>query len=263
MHTIQYQLNFDNPEKEIKRLVPSRISRKQKNKYIRKMSAKRNQSTSENFQYVSIVQGEFRVKTTKGTEGAEERTNKNGDTVHELIYNEYDEVFLHSLEVADSEFGKQLKIFLREASNKNKFVVIQVPLDSGYAVSFLSRAAQVDLSKEVSVKVFDIPNKDESGKEFKTKSLTISQGGVKLEKTWNKENAVPKAEPMLDKKGNQIIKNGYPQFDTAVKEDFLEAYVNDVLNRKLQDHLLSDPEYMASQKVDADALTGEGALKEA
>jgi len=263
MISLQYELNFINPNKEIKRLVPSRISREQKNKYIRKMGAKRTESKNGNFQYVSIVQGEFRVKVDRGTEGAEERVNKKGETVYELIYNEYDEVLLHSLEVAESEYGKQLKIFLKEKDNKKKFVVIQVPLDSGYAVSFLSRAMQIDLSKEISVKVFDIANKDEAtGKEFKTKSLTISQDGAKLEKTWNKENAVPKSEPILDKKGNQIMKGSYPQFDSTVKEEFLENYVNEILTPKLQDYLKNDPEYMESQKVDADALTGEGALKD-
>lgn len=259
---IQFELNFDNPHQEIKRLVPSRVSREQKNKYIREMKAKRNDSKNGNFMYASIVQGEFHVKVDKETEGAIERTNKNKETVYELIYNEYEGIFLHSLEVSESEYGKQLKIFLRDAADKSKFVVIQVPLDSGYAVSFLSRAAQVDLNKEITVKVFDIPNKDEkTGKEFKTKSLTISQDGVKLDKTWNKENAVPRAIPILDTKGNQVSKGGYPQFDSSEKEEFLENYVNEVLTIKLNDHLKNDPEYMASQKVDADALSGEGELK--
>lgn len=194
------------------------------------MKATRTTGTN-NFQYAQIVLGEFHVKVDKDTPGAIERTNKNGEQVFELVYNTLEDIYLHEVEVRESEYGNQAQIYLRHADNKDKFFVIQTQLNSGYAQSFLNRAKQVDLSKPVVVKVFEIENKDELGIEYKTKTITISQDGKLLDKTWTKENnPVPKAELLLDKKGNPIKKDGKEQYDSTEKENFFAKYINEVLN---------------------------------
>lgn len=195
------------------------------------MKTKRTSNNNDNFQFAQIVQGEFHVKVNSDTQGAIMRKNKNDVEVHELIYNEIEGVFLHEFEVTESDFGKQLKIYLRDEENKDKFFVIQVPLNSGYAFSILNRAKQVDLLKPVTVKVFDIENEaKDGGKPFKTKSITLSQNSEKVNKSWDKDNnPVPKPSPILDKKGNPIVKNGYEQYDYSEKEAYLENYVNETL----------------------------------
>lgn len=212
------------------------------------MRAKRTTGTSNNFQFAQIVNGEFHVKVEKETPGAIARENKNGVEVHELIYNELEGIYLHEIEIRESEFGKQLQIYLRDEEAREKFFVIQVPLNSGYAYSFLNRAKQVDLIKPVTVKVFEIENKGDDGKDYKTKTITISQNGKMLEKSWSKENnPVPKPTLMLDKKGNTIKKGGYDQYDYTDKEMFLELYVMDELiptmKEVIKDLLMSKPEH--------------------
>jgi len=198
------------------------------------MNLKKRENSNDNFMFASIVGGDFRVEVPEGTEGAVQRENKNGKIVWELLFAEVGEVFIKSLEIVESEYGKQLKIFLQSKENEKKFFVIQVPLNSGYAYSFLNRVEGVDLEKEVTVKVFAIENKGEDEKVYKTKTLVISQDGKSVEKKWEGDNKeVPKAEPITDKKGKVVIKNGFAQFDYTAKEEFLENYVNDNLQVKL------------------------------
>jgi len=238
-YTIQYDLNWDDPHEDKKRLVSSRVSRKQKNNYTNKMKATRKERGSSNFQFASIVNGEFHIKVDPGTEGSVKRTNKNGIEVDELIYNEVSDLFFKALEVAETDFGKQLKVMLMHADNKDKYFVINVPLNSGYAKAVLNRAMNIDLGKTIEAKVFDIENKA-GDKVNKTRSITIYQNGEKVEQSWTKDNnPVPKVLPINDAKGKQRVKNGYPQWDYSLQELFLETYVNETVTPHLNSYWMN------------------------
>ncbi len=256
--SLQFKLNFNNPDKDLKTLIPSRRSREEKSKYIRTMKTERESRSNDNFQFAQIVKGEFRVKVTKETEGAEMRENKNGDEVYETITNKVSGVFLHRVEVAESEYGKQLKIFLRDEDAKEKFFVIQVPLNSGYAYSFLNRANNIDHKKPILVKVFDIENVSEKdGKTYKTKTLTIAQDGQLIAKSWNEETGIPKAEPIVDKKGKPVVKNGFAQFNYDAKEQWLEKYVDEVMTPVLMEATIEIVKKTSINDI-ADGLEVEG-----
>lgn len=208
------------------------------------MKTTNNKRGLNNFMFASIVNGAFAVKVDKDTEGAVTRKNKNGVEVHELIFNEVDEVYVHDIEIRDTDFGKQMSIYLRDTEEtekgKHKFFVIQAQLNSGYAVSFLNRVQNVDLKKPVKVSIFEIENKDENDetKIIKTKTIVIYQDGKSLDKIWTKDNnPVPKAEPVLDKKKVQVVKNGYPVFDSTEKEKFLQDFTENTVVPRLKDEL--------------------------
>lgn len=194
------------------------------------MSFKKSERKNGTYQFANIIGGQFHVQSTKENPDAVARINKNDKEVYEIITDELDKVFLHDVIVQDSDFGKNLSITTRSHEDhkheENKFFVINCALNSGYAYTFLNRVKSVDFKKPITLKVFEIENKGEDGKDYKTRTLGIYQDEKMINKLWTKENnPVPKPVQILDKKGKPVLKAGKPQWDDTEKVEFFQTFI--------------------------------------
>lgn len=71
--------------------------------------------------FYSVALGKFRKKVEEGTEGAEERVNKKGNTVHELCYDKM-EGLITRVEFKESPFGQALNVFLDDGDILSLFL---------------------------------------------------------------------------------------------------------------------------------------------
>lgn len=184
----------------------------------------RNKQKAENITYYSVMDGKFITKVDKGTEGSVTRKNKKGKTVTEM---QFEEIFgkITNVKVKEhEEFGKRLIINLID--NEGAEDQIEMPLSSSYAFGFLNRIANpaLDLSKEVSLKVYDIEDKEKEGKI--KKHFVIYQNGQKIENHYTKEN--PNGLPELVE--TQDEKKPY---DDTARNEFFEKYISTELAAKI------------------------------
>lgn len=224
---------------------------------------KKSQRKNDLYSFANIIGGMFHVASNNTNPDALSRINKNNKEVFEIIADEMEEVYLHDVLVQETDFGKNLSITTRSHEDskheENKFYVINCALNSGYAYSFLNRVKSVDLEKQITLKVFEIENKGEDGKDYKSRTLGIYQDGKMIDKIWTKENnPVPKVVQMLDKKGKPVLKAGKPQWDDTEKVEFLENFIAKEVQPEIIQHTgatSNDTPKSTVAEVDSEAVT--------
>lgn len=142
--------------------------------------------------FLSIMKGRVTRKVEAGTEGAKERTNKNGVVVHEKHYDSLSGIITGIRTREHDEYGKFWDITVQDGDD---YFSLQFPYSSGYAMGFLKRIEGIDLSKKVKFKPYYIP---EEGTDKYRAFLVLYQSDKKIASRYTREN--PNGLPELEKK---------------------------------------------------------------
>jgi len=171
--------------------------------------------------WLSIIKGEISKKVPQGTEGAKERTNKNGEVVYEMKYNAL-EGTLKRIGVFEGEYGDQWIFVIDDGTEEYN---LALPYSSGTANGFLYRLPNINLEIPLKIKTFYIEGKDDG---IWRQYLGVYQNG-KVESAYTKEepNGLP---PMV-----KVKRKGKEEWDDSDRLEFLQKLVDDEINPRLAD----------------------------
>lgn len=169
--------------------------------------------------YITILAGKFCQRVQKDTEGAIERVNKIGNTVHEKFYDSFTGNLV-DIKVQDGTYGKTWNFVFQD---KEEPYILQLSYSNSFSTALLKILPNVDLTQEMklspSVKV------DENGKN--KSSLFINQGGKALKHAFTRDN--PQGMPDME----QVTVKGVLQWDDTKRLAFLQNMVDTQIIPKL------------------------------
>lgn len=134
-----------------------------------------------NLLYLTIAQGEMVQKSTKDNPRAEQRTytvKENGEEVEKKrweIKHRNLTGFIKSLNLRKGKFGEDLEVQITDGEDTAQ---LSFSADSDYFSDFVKRLKNVDLTKQVILRPYDIPNKDPNKRS--TRGISIEQDGEKI-----------------------------------------------------------------------------------
>lgn len=104
--------------------------------------------------YWNIIDGHFAKRVDKGTPGARERMNKNGEVVYEVLVNELSGV-IDEVRVKDTQYGVQLVLALKYTGEDGSAThVINIPQGSSAFTTVCNRILSADLNEPIVIGVF-------------------------------------------------------------------------------------------------------------
>ncbi len=156
--------------------------------------------------YTYVIAGKFAKKVDEATAGAVARTNKNDKVVHELLYDELDEMIFQSATIESSDFGDQIKI---EMESEGETFQLSVPYESRYGNSLLWKLPFMDITKKFYISPYDFEGDD--GK--KIVGFSIKQNGEKLKSGYGDEAPQPTMKKV----------RGKDTWDFTEREEFLHG----------------------------------------
>jgi len=168
--------------------------------------------TSSNTTFLSIGDGKITRRVKSPTTKSRERTLKNGNTIHEEIY-DYIEGFITDIKVYQHEqYGKFWNVYMTDDTGET--YCLQMNYSGGYSSAFLKILPNVDIKEKVKIsptmKVID-------GK--KKVGLFINQDGHALKHFYTKDN--PNDLPQMRK----VRVKGQDVWDDTDMMEFLESMV--------------------------------------
>jgi len=168
--------------------------------------------------YITILGGKFCQRVEEGTEGAETRVNKLGNTVHEKFYDSFTGKLI-DIKTRDGNYGKTWEFIFQDTQEP---YVLQLSYSNSFATAFLKMLPNADLTKEmkVSPSVKEVDGKNKS-------SLFINQDGKALKHAYTREN--PNGMPDME----QVQVNGQMVWDDSKRLAFLENMVKTTILPKL------------------------------
>jgi hypothetical protein len=172
------------------------------------------------YTFFTFSKGKFIQRVPEGTEGAVPRVLENGPnigkTVHEITFDTLEGQILQ-LEVSESQYGDKLEIYLDVTieGEPEEIMKITLPFSSSYGKGFLKRIPNLDFSKDLVLKGYDIFNKEKSRNEY----FLIPRQDGKIESAFTKEN--PNGFPQLKK----IKVKGKDIWDDTEQLEFLKALI--------------------------------------
>jgi hypothetical protein len=169
--------------------------------------------------FIKIVNGSFRVALREPTDKTRTRENKDGKTVHELIFDTI-EGYIDDVVFTDKnkdekplEFGPQLKIhFLTKANGEKR--ILDILMKSVFAKRFLLSFPNFELEKLVIINVQASSFKNESNKIIETTSVFFSQADetgklMPISQKWKADNWEGITEPKMVDDGEGGMKKSY------------------------------------------------------
>ena len=194
---------------------------------------------SENMTYVSIFDGKFEVKVKEGTPNSVSRVNKDGKTIHALIYKDVSGVIVDIKKEIKEHQGKKfssMNIYLESPSGMG---VLSLPYNSGTTSAFYHMIENVDLSKPV---VFSASKDKEKDKT----SLFMSQDKENVK--WKYTLAWKAANPTLPQKPDwkQVTVKGELVWDNTDEVLFFE----NIMKTKILPVLRAKKEQAAATAAD-------------
>lgn len=171
--------------------------------------------------FFTILKGKFCIRVPEGTEGAVERVNKVGKTVHEIFRDSFTGKLVN-IRTRDGAYGKTWEFDFRDSA---EVYTLQLSYSNSYATNLLKILPNADLTKEMKVQP---SQKIEDGK---TKSsLFVSQDGTTLKHAYTKDN--PNGLPPM-----ALVKvKGQDVWDDSARLEFLETMVKrDILPKLPRD----------------------------
>jgi len=193
--------------------------------------------------YLKVMGGKLIQDVKAGTEGAETRTNKNGETVHELKYTSLT-AKITNIAIIAGKFGKELEV---KANADGQNFVLQMPAGSGYAYGFLTRMPNLDFTIDTEIVPFAIPEKKDGVLTGKTKNVVVLYQGkdekgkaIKVESAFTEQNnfnGMPPLEKLKNPKDEtqDLLVKGAPVWSDAARIEFFEniIYGEGGVNEKL------------------------------
>jgi hypothetical protein len=140
--------------------------------------------------FLSITNGKLVRRVDLGTEGATERTNKNGKQVAELFYTGMIG-HVKDLSIKENEYGKFLMVTVQDVAKDQKYI-LEMNFSSGYTTTFLKTLPSVDISQNVEISPALIVDGDK-----KKSVIFLKQAGAPMKHYYTKDN--PKGMPDLVK----------------------------------------------------------------
>lgn len=190
--------------------------------------------------FLSIMKGKLVMRVEEGTEKAITRTNKMGNTVHELYFTSLEGYLVYINTKEHEEYGKSWAIGIQDGESLYE---VQLGYTSGYAMGFLKRVESLEFTQKLKLVPYYIPKE---GTDKHNAVLVIYQGGNKLESNYTKDN--PNGLPNWEK----ITVNNEEQWDSGKQMQFFE----DMLTEKVKPNL---PEIQTSSEGLSDTPTEEAA----
>lgn len=170
---------------------------------------------SDKITHVTIFDGKFEVRVKADTPNSVSRVNKDGDTIHALIYKGVSGIITDIKKEISEYKGKKfssMKIFLQDGEDMQ---VLSLPYNSGTTSAFYHMIENVDLSKPV---VFSASKDKEKDKT----SLFMSQDKENVK--WKYTKAWGEANPHLPQKPQwkQVTVKGELVWDNTDEVLFFE-----------------------------------------
>lgn len=140
--------------------------------------------------YLSVSNGQLVRSFKSPTKETVERINKTGKTVYEEFFKDLTGV-VTDVSTKDGTYGPQLLISVLAG---DEVFQIQLQLSSRYSSSFLKILPNADLSKEITIRPWQMPDSKDASKTIS--GITLYQGG-KLAPAFTRED--PKGLPEMEK----------------------------------------------------------------
>lgn len=175
--------------------------------------------------YLNIVGGKISMRVKEGTEGAVSRINKNNVTVWEMKYDKLSGR-IADINLEDSDHGKVWVVTIQDGID---YYYLHLPISGRITNGLMHRLPNIDLSQEVTLKVFRIFNeKKQKDQDY----LVVYQGGEeksnKVENFYTREN--PNGLPEM----KQIKVKGVPTWDDTDQIEFITQMVMTQIKPKLK-----------------------------
>lgn len=180
------------------------------------MGLEKNNSAS----FLSIGDGKITKRVKQPTDNSVSRSLKNGNIIHEEIYDAVSGLITDIKVHEHKDFGKFWQIYLKD---DDATYCLQTNYSGGYASAFLKTLPNVDLSERVRI----IPSMRMEGTKKKV-TLFISQNGKALKHYYTQEN--PNGLPPMQK----LKVKGKETWDDSDMMEFLEKMVNQHILPKIQ-----------------------------
>lgn len=140
--------------------------------------------------FLSITNGKLVRRVDLGTEGAVERTNKNGKQVAELFYTTLTG-HIKDLNIKENEYGKFLMVTVQDVATDKK-CILEMNFSSGYTTTFLKALPSADIFQNIEISPALIVDGDK-----KKSVIFLKQGGYPVKHFYTK--ADPKGMPDMVK----------------------------------------------------------------
>lgn len=130
--------------------------------------------------YFTLSDGKCRIRLREATPESVSRVTKDGNTVHELVHDEFTGL-LRNVEVVDTDFGKQWRITFVDAPS---FYVLTLKYSSNYGKTLIQALCNPEWSStlETTVKPYSFSPKDDASRVIT--GCTVSQRGKKIERLY-------------------------------------------------------------------------------
>jgi len=167
--------------------------------------------------FFTIVGGKWTLRVPEGTEGATERVNKVGDTVHELYFSYVDGMVVGG-RIKQGQFGNTVEIDLKDEGETYQ-VQIPVPEAGGigdYFMTFGKCCRNIDPTKKL---FFGLGNDKEKDRSF----MYLKQDGNTIHAAFTKDD--PNGMPQWEKK--EVM--GKTKWNADAQNEFLYQEIVDFL----------------------------------
>lgn len=219
------------------------------NKYIKFISKhKTNNMGLENNThsvFLSIGDGKITKRVKQPTEKSSSRVLKNGNTIHEEIYDAVSGTITDIKVHEHKEWGRFWNVSLRDDDGTE--FVLQMNYSGGYASAFLKALPNADVNQKIKF----IPSMKMEGDKKKV-SLFLSQNGQALKHYFTKDN--PNGLPQM----TQVKVKGKMTWDDSDMMQFLEDMVNSQILPKLKNVKMAMSEVDGTSGADEEASDDDG-----
>lgn len=169
--------------------------------------------------YLGVYAGKITRKVAAGTPDAVKRTNKLGNDVWELTYNNLTGKLVNIEWRDNADYGREIHFVLRDGDETYR---LQVPFSGRVASGIVTRLPNVNLEKVIEINI-GLDTK----KETPTTFSFIRQSGETVKSAYTKDN--PNGCPPLTK----IKRKGKEEWDDSDMLEFLEKMIKDTILPKL------------------------------
>ena len=185
-----------------------------------------NTARSSRTTYFTVSNGKVRVRLKEAADGSVARQNKNGDVVHEFVYDEFTGRIV-SVATDEAPFGKQWKmVFL----DNDDHYTLSMPYDSSTAQKLLNLllAPELDLTQPITLRPYDFTN----DKGNRVVGVTVVQNGAKAKAAFGTAAYPIDGRPEMPEL-EKIKFKGQEVYDSTKRLEFIVAAVESTLTPKL------------------------------
>lgn len=179
--------------------------------------------------YFTLSDGKCRIRLKEPTPESVSRVTKDGNTVHELIYDQFTGI-IRNIEIADTDYGMQWRLTFMESPS---FFVCTLKYTSNYAKTIIQALCNPswDAGLETTIRPYSFHPKDDATRLIT--GATVLQFGNKIERPYcSPLNPVDGkiTLPELEK----VKIRGVEQWDDTKQMDFLVAEFKEKVLTKIQ-----------------------------